>query len=953
MAGNRVTKKKTGSEYFTTTVPTDTDYLVVEGLRQNNLKNLSLKIPHDKITAIVGPSGSGKSSLAFDTLFAEGRWRFMESLSTYTRLFLDRMDRPDLDSITNIRPAIAVEQRNPVRTSRSTLGTMTELNDVLRLLFSRVGKVHCPGCGSAIKVYSPAEAANELAAGHEQTRLAIGFTLCIKSFEFASIAEELLRKGFLRIRSEGGFIELTSDLNSKETGETRRIDVVTDRILLKPDNTFRLIEAVETAYREGGGTAWVEPIDTDNSKKKQTLFFSERPQCLDCDVTVERPSAVSLSFNHPVGACTACKGFGNIQRHDIDKIIPNRHLSLEEGVIEPWTKPSYRYCYDRLAKHAAAYSIPLGVPFNSLSKETVKLIFEGTEDFEGVNEFFESLELKKYKLHIKVFTSRYKSEFTCAECGGTRLKKTALSVKIDGLDIAQVSRMPIDRAFTFFKELKLSAHESKLAETAVKSILEKLEFLKETGLGYLTINRPTRTLSGGEAQRVSIATQLSATLTGVLYILDEPSVGLHPVDVDKLAAQLKRLCALGNSVVVVEHDSAIIENSDHILELGPGAGERGGRLVWSGRTTDFLASADTITADYLRGKKEIRIPRWRRNSGKQAIKLIGARGNNLKSIDVSIPLKTMTAITGVSGSGKSSLIVDTLYSILAANFSMRANRPLEYVSIEGMGLISGVRLIDQSPIGRTPRSNPVTYIGGFDDIRALFAALPLSRASTLKPGHFSFNVNGGRCDACKGEGMQKLEMYFLPDVYIKCPVCGGKRYRPKVLRPKYRGKNIFECLNMTFDEAYLLFSGEMNLQRRFSVIKEVGLGYLKLGQSATTLSGGEAQRLKIARELIDKKEQGMLYIFDEPTTGLHMSDVKRLLSVLGRLVDSGNTVIMIEHNLDCIKTADWVIDIGPVGGELGGHIVAAGPPEKIATVAASKTGKYLHKLIPFSDKPPQ
>ncbi len=930
-------------EYFASTVPADTDHLVIEGLRQNNLKNLSLKIPHDRITAVVGPSGSGKSSLAFDTLFAEGRWRFMESLSTYTRLFLDRMDRPDLDSIQNIRPAIAVEQRNPVRTSRSTLGTMTELNDVLRLLFSRIGRIHCPECGRPIKIYSPGEAAEELLQTLTGSRAVIGFTLNIGSAPFSSVAEELQRKGYVRLRIEGRIVKLSEGLEA--TGQRDRIEVVTDRLTIKRDELSRLAEALETSYREGNREAWVDVADGPNLK------FSEQPECRECEVTVTRPSAISLSFNHPVGACPGCKGFGNVQTYDREKIVPNMELSLEEGAIEPWTKPSYRYCYDRLAEEAQFYSIPLDTPFAELSPEAQRLVFEGTDDFEGVSEFFDCLETKKYKLHIKVFTSRYKSEFTCTECNGTRLKSEARAVTIGGLDISEVSSMDIDTAYDFLNGLDLNPMEQKLSATVITSIIEKLDFLRETGLGYLTINRPTRTLSGGEAQRVSIATQLSATLTGVLYILDEPSIGLHPVDVDKLARQLRRLCDRGNTIVVVEHDSTIIERSDHIVELGPGAGERGGRLAWSGPSNEFISSASTITADYLTGRKEIHIPRWRRKGkGKtSAIKVTGASGNNLKSIDIEIPLKTMTAISGVSGSGKSSLIVDTLYNILAANFDVRAEKPLAYSSIVGMGLLSGIRLIDQSPIGRTPRSNPITYIGGFDEIRSIFAHLPLSRSSGLKPGHFSFNVNGGRCDACKGEGAQKLEMYFLPDVYIKCPTCGGKRYRSKVLRPKYRGRNIFDCLNMTFDEASLLFGNEPGLQKRFSVIKEVGLGYLKLGQSATTLSGGEAQRLKIARELIEKKAQDMLYIFDEPTTGLHMNDVKRLLSVLGRLVDTGNTVVMIEHNLDCIKTADWVIDIGPRGGAGGGRIIATGPPEKIAMTESSVTGQYLRGLIPQTE----
>jgi excinuclease ABC subunit A len=921
---------------FELPAPSDKDELVIEGLKQNNLKNISLRIPHNAITAVVGPSGSGKSSLAFDTLFAEGRWRFIESLSTYTRLFLERMDRPDVDAIRNVRPAIAVEQKNPVRASRSTVGTTTELNDYLRLLFARVGKLHCHECGQPIESTDPATAADSIIARHNGTGAYIGFDLSIEGKRPMEAASELLAKGFVRLRISGEIIDISDRVPEKLPAA---VGVVTDRLIVKESERQRLTEALEAAFDQGGGLAWafvpgkaIEP-------------FSREPRCSSCGTKSERPTPISLSFNHPVGACPECKGFGNVLRYDEFKVIPDKTLSLRQGAIEPWTKPSYTWWEEELEKYAPHYGIDLDKPFEKLSSKEKRLVFEGSPDFEGLDQFFDYLESKKYKLHIKVFSSRYKGQVKCASCEGTRLKKQALSVTLGGVNIAEASRMTIKDAQVFFSGLDLTAFERAVSEEVLKQVKLKLDFLKQTGLGYITLDRLTKTLSGGEAQRVTIATQLASSLCGVLYILDEPSIGLHPVDIDMLTGQLKRLTSMGNTVVTVEHDSSMITRSDHIVELGPGSGAMGGRVVYSGPTVEFLKSAQTLTADYLTGRKVIHVPRWRRSGSGRSIAVKGASGNNLKGVDFSIPLKTMTCVTGVSGSGKSTLVVDTLYNVLAAHFGEKCDPALPYASIKGLGDISGVKLIDQGPIGRTPRSNPLTYIGGFDDIRKLFASLTSAKLMGLAPGDFSFNVPGGRCEPCKGEGVEQLEMYFLPDVYVKCAVCGGKRFKNHVLDVKYRGKNIYDVLSMTFEEALRLFPNEHDLQRRFNVLKDVGLGYLKLGQSATTLSGGEAQRLKIARELVDETGGEVLYILDEPTTGLHMDDVKKLLSVLGRLVDSGNTVLMIEHNLDCIKTADHVIDLGPGGGAAGGAVVASGTPEEVAKNSRSVTGKYLKKVL--------
>jgi len=978
--------KKDAHKIFETGIPEDKSHLIIEGLRQNNLKDINVSIPHDKITAIVGPSGSGKSSLAFDTLFAEGRWRFMESLSTYTRLFLERMDRPDLDSIRNIRPAIAIEQKNPVRTSRSTVGTATEINDYLRILFARAGELLCPDCGLGVSPSDPAAACKELLKGYDGRKALVGFTQRIRATgrrkhpsreELETAIAKLLAKGFIRIivcdppaTADDKIIDISEDKAAaikaiKASGEFM---VVVDRIVIRKDKRGRLVDSLETSFREGEGNASVKipgNEDGSNGTDGRLLNFSRRLTCAGCGFELEKPTPILFSFNHPLGACAACKGFGNILLYDEDKLVPDKNLTLREGAIEPWTKPASAWWYEQLEENAAKYDLDLDKPYCKLSERERSIIFKGTEDFDGFDGFFEYLDTKKYKLHVRVFLSRYKGHFECKGCKGARLNKKALAVKVGGVNIAGLSTMTIKEAAEFFRKLKLAPKEAELAKEALKQIAIKLRFLSETGLEHLTLDRLTRTLSGGETQRVALCNQLASALSGVLYILDEPSVGLHPRDIDTLIGQIKQIAARDNTVVVVEHDTSTIRAADHVIELGPGSGELGGRLVYSGSLNEFTAEARTLTAEYLRGEKQIKVPRWRRRGSGESLRLLGAKGHNLKDINIEIPLGTLTCVTGVSGSGKSSLIMDTLYRAVAARFQVKTGRALAHRKIEGAEKISEIKLIDQEPIGKTPRSNPITYIGGFDEVRGHFSTLRAARAMNLTPGHFSFNVPGGRCESCKGEGLEKLEMYFLPDVYITCASCEGRRYKPQVLEIRSKDRNIYDVLEMTFDEAAVFFRSIPGLAKKISVIKDVGLGYLKLGQSATTLSGGEAQRLKIARELgstrhgrglavrssgkdkrrPEKEPSGVLYILDEPTTGLHTDDTKKLLYVLSRLVDSGNTVLIIEHNMECVKTADHVIDIGPEGGRDGGMIVVTGTPEQVAESEQGHTGRYLKEAL--------
>jgi excinuclease ABC subunit A len=927
--------------------------LIIEGLRQNNLKNLSFSIPHNSITAVVGPSGSGKSSLAFDTLFAEGRWRFMESLSTYTRLFLEKMNRPELDSIRNIRPAIAIEQKNPVRSSRSTVATATEIYDYLRVLFARAGRVHCPNCKEPVWEATPAKIADKLIARDLKKRAQVGFKVrFVKASpkERGSIIDTLLKKGFIRALQKQESVYLEDIKEKIIAGKDEEIKIVSDRLVIKEEENARLVQALETAFRQSESDTgddsgvWVRLESVDN-KSVELMEFTRANICVDCKVKLQKPTPILFSFNHPVGACSECKGFGKTLKYSIDRVVPDESLSLREGAIEPWTKPSYKWFFDEMAEDAKACGLSLDTPFNELSEAEREMVFKGTESFGGIDGFFAHLEKKKYKLHIRVFLSRYKNQFLCPECDGTRLKESALSVLVGGLNISEVTAMTLKEAREFFLTLELTPYEEEVSREVLKQLASKIEFLNRTGLDYITLDRLTKTLSGGEAQRVTLANQLGSALSGVLYILDEPSIGLHPRDIDKLIDQVKGLADRGNTIVLVEHDPSVMLSSDHVLELGPGAGARGGRLVYSGATDDFLKEARTLTSKYLSGELSIAVPRWRREGRRNFITLKGATGNNLKNVKLKVPLNTMTCVTGVSGSGKSTLIMDTLFNALSESFDERAEKPLPFTTLSWTGDLDGASLIDQTPIGRTPRSNPITYLGCFDDIRRFFADLPAAKASGLTQGSFSFNVPGGRCEACKGQGVEKLEMYFLPDIYIECSGCSGKRYKPQVLEVRYKGLNIYDILEMTFDELNTLIPVTPNLKKKFAIINDVGLGYLRLGQPATTLSGGEAQRLKIARELSGTGTPNMLYILDEPTTGLHIDDIKNLLSVLGRLVDTGSTVLVIEHNLDCIKTADHIIDLGPEGGSGGGEIIAEGSPEEVAEVKESITGRYLKEVL--------
>jgi excinuclease ABC subunit A len=910
--------------------------LIIEGARQNNLKNVNLRIPHDAVTVVTGLSGSGKTSLAFDTVFAEGQWRYIESLSTYAQTFLKKLDRPDVDELRNVRPAIALEQRNPVRTSRSTVGTVSEIYDYLRLLFAKIGKIVCPKCGNEVKRSYPSSIADDLLRHYGEKRIYILFRVHAPAAGVGALSMELQSRGFGRIKLGGEIVETTAiDSGSSDLTE---LLVLLDRLVVSSGSRARIVEAVETAFREGNGEVLVEVLGG------KTIVFSQALKCTGCGIFFEHPQPLLFSFNHPIGACKECNGFGNILHYDKNLIVPDTHLSLKEGAIEPWTKPSYKWWMRQMLSGARKAQIDLNIPFRALSKGHQDTLFEGTEDFYGIDDFFEHLQRKRYKLHVRVFLSRYRSAATCPACKGTRLKPEALIVKVGGLDIAEISAMPVAELTKWFHDLSLSEFEHQAANEILRRIQMKLSFFLRLGLGYLTIDRQTRTLSGGEAQRVNLSNQLALKLTGTLYVLDEPSIGLHPRDTERLAEIIRELSARDNTVLMVEHDQALIRSADHVVEMGLGAGERGGRVVFAGTAHDFLKSA-CLTAKYLSGEETIPVPVRRRKQERKFLDVRSASKNNLKGIDVRIPLRILTCITGVSGSGKSTLVKDTLYPALARAFALGSEISGTYGNLMGVEHIKGVRLIDQEPIGKTPRSNPVTYVKAFDPIRKIFASLPDAKRKKFGPGHFSFNIAGGRCAACDGAGVQKIEMYFFEDIFVTCELCGGKRYKPEVLRVLYKGRNISDVLRMTVSEAITFFEGHQQIQTKLRSLADVGLGYLRLGQPATTLSGGESQRLKISHELGDWKLYDMVYILDEPTTGLHMDDVKRLLHVLDALVNAGNTVIVVEHNLDVIKTADWVIDLGPEGGKEGGRIVAQGTPEEVAEVPESYTGRYLKEYL--------
>ncbi len=913
--------------------------LRIEGARQNNLKNISLEIPHDRLTVVTGVSGSGKSSLAFDTLFAEGQWRYIESLSTYARMFLDRVDRPDVDRIENVRPAIALEQKNPVRTARSTVGTATEVYDYLRLLYAKIGRVCCPACGVEAVSHSPDSIVDVLLAEHAGARALVAFRLPVPGGMAADeLWANLTRRGFARVRVNGAVVDL-SQAPPAEIEGLREITVILDRVVLDAGQRRRLTESVETALREGNGCVDVHVVDG------PVRNFVESLRCPRCGTALERPQPLLFSFNHPLGACPECKGFGNVLKYDEARVVPDPTRTLADGAVEPWTHPSGRRYQRELIKASRRRGFDVAKPYEALTEDERKFVYEGDGKFPGIQGFFEKVESYRYKLHVRVFLSRYRSQSRCPACAGARLRPSALAVRVAGLTIADFTALTIEDAVRALADLRLTAWEATVAREILKQLGAKLTFLLRVGLGYLTLARQTRTLSGGEAQRINLANQLGSQLVGTLYVLDEPSIGLHARDIARLADLCRELAQAGNTVVVVEHDRAFIEAADHVVELGPGSGERGGNLVFNGPQEEFRKATHSLTARYLTGRETIPVPAVRR-TGRRHLVLAGAREHNLKSITVRVPLGTLTVVSGVSGSGKSTLVHDTLYRAVARAFKTDFAPPGAHDELRGLEYLKGIRLIDQEPIGRTPRSNPVTYVKAFDEIRKIYAGLPRAKALGLEAGAFSFNVPGGRCEKCDGDGFEKLEMYFFEDVYVSCPECEGRRYRPDVLTVKSRGRSIADVLAMTVDEAVDFFTAQPGLARRLRVLQDVGLGYLRLGQPATTLSGGEAQRLKIASELGARATTEMLYVLDEPTTGLHLDDVKKLLGVLNRLVDAGNTVLVVEHHLDVIKAADHVIDLGPEAGDEGGAIVAEGPPEAVAQTPGSYTGKFLAEVLP-------
>ena len=902
----------------------------IEGARENNLKNINVSIPWHKFTVITGLSGSGKSSLALDTLYAEGLRRYIECLSTYARQFLERVERPDMDDISGLPPAVAIESRNSVRTSRSTVGTTTEIYDFLRLLYSKIGKTFCPNCDIEVRKRSPEDIVHELLERYQDKRVVLTFPLD----DLNPTPKGLLSKGFTRIWLNGTI----SQIEELETLPDEA-EVVIDRVSIKQSSFSRLVGSLELGFSD---SKYVNVHIVDDT----SLRYSKDLECTSCHTKFSEPEPLLFSFNSPRGACLECNGFGNILKFDSDLVIPNPDKTLAQGAIEPFTKPSHQPRMRRLLESAAEYGVDVNKPFSQLSKKATDLVYEGMGSFKGINGFFEYLERKNYKMHVRVFLSKYRSAFDCDVCGGSRLKKEALWVRIQGKNIAELSDLSVDKLQNFFDKLELSEYESQIADEILKQINSRIDFLLKVGLEYLTLSRLAKTLSGGEAQRANLACQLGSTLTETLYIMDEPSIGLHQRDLTRLIELIKELRDRDNTIVIVEHDFDMIGSADHIIELGPLAGERGGEIVYQGTVKNFLENgADSLTKKYLLQKEGLPIPTKRRKGSGKSLTVVGATENNLKNLTLSVPLKTFICVTGVSGSGKSSLVHDVLYSAMARKFRSDIERVGQFDEIKGIDYISDVIMLDQNPIGKTLRSNPVTYIKVYDQIRKALAETWQARSEGLTPSHFSFNVAGGRCEVCEGEGRQKVEMHFLADVYVICEECNGKRFKKEVLDIKYKNKNINDILALTVDDAINFFFETPSLGRKLKILQDVGLGYLRLGQPAPTLSGGEAQRIKIARELGRRGGNDILYILDEPTVGLHAEDVKKLLDVINKLVLSGHTVLVVEHNMDVIKSADYVIDLGPEGGDKGGHIVVQGTPEEVAECKKSHTGKYLKKSL--------
>ena len=936
--------------------------IFIKGARENNLKNIDIEIPRDKLVVITGLSGSGKSSLAFDTIYAEGQRRYVESLSSYARMFLGQMDKPDVDYIDGLSPAISIDQKTTSKNPRSTVGTVTEIYDYMRLLWARIGVPHCPKCGKEIRQQSIDQIVDQILELPEGTRIQLlSPVIRGKKGEHIKVLEDAKKSGYVRARVDGIAYDLAEEIRL-EKNKKHNIEIVVDRLVVKKEITRRLTDSAETALALSGGLLYVDVVGKD-----ELLSFSQNYACPDCGISIEELEPRLFSFNNPHGACPVCTGLGVQLLVDPELIIPNPNLSILDGgiVASGWNNIKgdsiSKMYFDALSKR---YHFKLNEPIKDLSEDAMDAILYGTKgeplqlryernegygiirrEFEGIINNLERRYRETQSPAMRADIEECMSEVDCPECHGRRLKKTALAVTVGGMSIADFADLSVVKALDFIEKLKLNEKDSVIAERILKEIKARLGFLISVGLGYLSLSRSAATLSGGETQRIRLATQIGSSLMGVLYILDEPSIGLHQRDNEKLLATLKRLRDLGNTLIVVEHDEDTMRNADHVIDIGPGAGVNGGRVVAAGTVEDICACPDSITGQYLSGKKRIPVPETRRAGNGHQIVIRGACENNLKNIDVPIPLGRVVCVTGVSGSGKSSLINEVLYKTLAAVKNRVKVRPGKCTGVEGLEYVDKVIQLDQSPIGRTPRSNPATYTGVFNDIRDLFASTQDAKLRGYGQGRFSFNVKGGRCEACSGDGLVKVEMHFLPDGYVPCDVCGGKRYNRETLEVKYKGKSIADVLDMTVEEACDFFANQPKILRKIETLYEVGLGYVKLGQSSTTLSGGEAQRVKLATELSKRSTGSTVYVLDEPTTGLHIADVHRLIGILDKLVDAGNTVVVIEHNLDVIKVADTVIDLGPEGGDLGGSLVFEGTPEDCAKCEESYTGQFLRKVL--------
>jgi excinuclease ABC subunit A len=921
------------------------DSILVRGVRVHNLKNIDFEIPHNALTIVTGVSGSGKSSLAFDTIYAEGQRRYIESLSAYARQFLERIEKPEIDEVEGIAPAIAIRQRNTARTPRSTVGTSTEVYDYVRLLFARAGKTVCRKCGTVVQRDTIDQIADRVLQWPAETRFYVLYPLPKNQTQeqLASILTDLKRRGFNRIYQTGKTFDYSQPESLLDVDFKNTAYVLVDRLKVAPDIRQRLVDSIEICFRENNGEVVLEVVGWPSGNgaiaHEKQFRFSESFECKNCGIRYEDPEPKLFSFNNPFGACPRCQGFGNTIDVDLDLVIPDKNKSLNQGAVEPWTKPRYRSYLTEFKKKARTRGIRMDVPFRDFSLE------ERAAVMAAVREFFEYLETKKYKLHVRVFLSRYRGYTVCPECNGSRLRQEARDIFINGKNIADVCRMTIQESHDFFSQLDLTPAQAEIAERILLEIRSRLRFLNDVGLQYLTLDRLSSTLSGGEAQRIQLATSLGSSLVGALYVLDEPSIGLHPRDGRRLMLILQRLRDIGNTVLVVEHDAEMMRAADHILDLGPGAGENGGHLVYQGSLEGIKDCSASLTGKYLAGELKVPIPKKRRTPSPKLLKLRNAAKHNLKNIDVEIPLGLMTCITGVSGSGKSTLVHDCLFEAVKAALHGGDPGPGTGTIENGTKWITDIVLVDQSAIGRTPRSNPVTYIKAFDHIRDVFASTREAQTRGYNSGSFSFNIPGGRCEICQGDGTVTVEMQFLADVELVCEECKGTRYKSGVLEVLYKGKNICQVLQMTVREALLFFSNVPRITKKLKVLEEVGLGYLRLGQSATTLSGGEAQRIKLASFLARETSEKTLFIFDEPTTGLHFDDINKLLLAFKRLIEAGGSVLIIEHNLDVIKSADWVIDLGPEGGGAGGFVVATGSPEQVMQMEGSITGQFLKSVL--------